>query len=206
MSKIDHKREFKELYGASAKAISIVQAPPLNFLMIDGMGNPNISQGFQQAVEALFTLSYTLKFTARKGPTGVDYTVMPLEGLWWMDDMSRFSMDRKDEWKWTLMIMQPGVVTKDLLTDGAKQVEKKKRLPALQQVRFEALHEGRCAQVLHVGPYEEVPPTIQRLHDFVLGQGFRLRGKHHEIYLSDPRKTAPEKLKTILRHPIEPAA
>ena len=201
MDKIDFKREFKKLYSASAKEPMIVDVPLMNFLMIDGAGDPNTAQEFQDAVEALYSVSYTLKFMVKKGDTAINYAVMPLEGLWWADDMSDFAAN-KDKWKWTLMIMQPEYVTKKLVDAALEQVEKKKNPPALPKIRFENLAEGLAAQVMHIGPYSAEGPTVEKLHNFVQEKGYVLRGKHHEIYLSDPRRSAPEKLKTIIRQPV----
>jgi len=171
--------------------------------MIDGEGDPNTSQAFQDAVEALFSISYTLKFMIKKGKEGIDYGVMPLEGLWWADDMSQFNIKNKANWKWTLMIMQPEYVTEKLFHESMEQVKKKKDLESLSKVRFEAFSEGKSAQIMHIGPFSEEGPTIERLHNFIKESGFKLVGKHHEIYLSDIRKAAPEKWKTIIRQPIK---
>lgn len=203
MKKIDYKKELKHLYAASAKNVEAVEVPQMNFLMIEGEGDPNTSQSFQDAVEALFSVSYTLKFMVKKGKQGIDYGVMPLEGLWWADDMSRFSIENKDIWKWTLMIMQPDCVTGDLVAEAIEQVKKKKSLTALPKLCFEAFSEGKAAQILHVGPFSEEGPTIQRVHDFIRAMKHKLSKKHHEIYLSDIRKAAPEKLKTIIRQPLK---
>lgn len=201
MEKIDYKRKLKELYSASAKKPEIVDVPIMNFLMIDGVGDPNKAPEFHEAIEALYSVSYTLKFMVKKEGF-VDYVVPPLEGLWWADNLNEFTAGNMDKWKWTLMIMQPEYVTEDLVKEAMEQVEKKKDLPALAKLRFEALSEGKSSQIMHIGPYSEELPTIQKLHEFVKEQGFELHGKHHEIYLSDPRKSAPEKMKTILRHPV----
>lgn len=203
MAKIDYKKELKHLYHSSAQAVAVVDVPPMNFLMIDGAGDPNTSQEFKDAVEALYTLSYTLKFMIKKGDVGIDYGVMPLEGLWWADDMSRFSTEHKDDWKWTVMIMQPEYVTRELCGAAVEQVRKKKDPKALSRVRFETFSEGRAAQIMHRGPFSEEGPTIEKLHTFIKEKGYRLSGKHHEIYVSDMRKTAPEKLKTIIRQPMK---
>jgi hypothetical protein len=138
----------------------------------------------------------------KKGPLAIDYGVLPLEGVWWAQDMSAFTTADKASWMWTLMIMQPEYVTMDLFEQALGQVRKKKALPALNQLRFESFHEGLCAQLLHVGPFSEEGPTVRRLHGFIEDHGYRRRGKHREIYLSDLRRTAPEKLKTIIRQPI----
>lgn len=175
----------------------------MNFLMIDGVGDPNTAQEFKDAMETLYAVSYTLKFMIKKGDTAIDYGVLPLEGLWWTDDMTKFSIANKDIWKWTVMIMQPEYVTTELFNEAFKQVEKKKNLATLPKIRFESFHEGSSAQIMHVGPYSAEGPTIEKLHSFIKEKGYELRGKHHEIYLSDPRKATPEKMKTVLRHPIK---
>lgn len=203
MPKIDFKKELKHLYNPSAKEVVIVDVPRMNFLMIDGAGDPNKAQEFKDAVEALYSVSYALKFMVKKGRTAIDYSVMPLEGLWWVDDMSKFGMEDKDAWKWTVMIMQPEFVTKDMFKKALEQVGKKKNLLALSKMKFEDFHEGLSAQIMHIGPYSAEGPTIKKLHNFIREKGYELRGRHHEIYLSDPRKSAPKKMKTIIRQPIE---
>lgn len=202
MPKIDYKKELKHLYNPSVKQISIVDVPAMNCLMIDGEGDPNTAPAFPEAVAALFTVSYTLKFMIKKSKGGIDYGVMPLEGLWWADDMSNFS-ENKDKWKWTLMIAQPEPVTSTLVDEATMQAAKKKSLPALPKLRFETFSEGKAAQIMHIGPFSEEGPTIMKVHAFIKENGFKLRGKHHEIYLSDIRKAAPEKWKTIIRQPLE---
>ena len=203
MTKIDFKKELKHLYKPSAKKVEIVDVPQMNFLMIDGEGDPNTSQEFQDAVEALYSLSYTLKFMIKKGDLKVDFGVMPLEGLWWTDDMSQFSTENKENWKWTLMIMQPEYVTAELFNEALEQVKKKKNPPALSKVRFEVFSEAKAAQIMHIGPFSEEGPTIKKVHNFIQENGCKLSGKHHEIYLSDIRKAAPEKWKTIIRQPMK---
>jgi hypothetical protein len=202
MEKIDYKKELKPLYQPSPKKIEIVDIPRMAFLMVDGKGDPNNSQGFQEAVEVLFGLSYTLKFMIKKGKEGIDYAVMPLEGLWWADDMSQFSLDRRDDWKWTVMIMQPEFVTHTLIDKGIGEAQKKKRVD-FSKVRFERFAEGKSAQILHIGPFSEEGPTVEKIHRFIKENGFTMTGKHHEIYLSDIRKSAPEKWKTIIRQPMK---
>ena len=137
------------------------------------------------------------------GKKTYDYPVMALEGLWWMDDMREFSLARKDEWKWTMMMMQPDIITPDWVELARADLIKKKNPVAASKIRFEAYHEGLSAQIMYFGPYADEGPTIQRLHDFIVESGHQLRGKHHEIYLSDPRRTAPEKLKTVIRQPMQ---
>ncbi len=200
LDKIDFKKELKALYNPSSKEVSIVDVPDMNFLMIDGQGAPS-SQEYMDAVQTLYPLAYALKFMVKKGK-GVDYGVAPLEGLWWMDNMAEFSVERKDEWKWTAMIMQPEYVSEADVKAAVEQVRKKK-LPALEKVRFERFHEGKAAQIMHIGPYSAEAANIQKIHTAIRAGGHELSGKHHEIYIGDPRKTAPEKLKTVLRQPMK---
>jgi len=203
VKKIDIKKELKQLYNASAKNPEIVNVPRMNFLMVNGEGDPNISEKYKNAVEALFGLSYTLKFMIKKSKMQIDYGVMPLEGLWWADDMTAFSMGKKELWKWTAMIMQPEYVTKDLFIEAQIQLKKKKDNVVLSEVRFESFLEGKSAQIMHIGPFSEEGPTIEKLHKYIEANGQKLSGKHHEIYLSDTRRSAPEKWKTIIRQPMK---
>jgi hypothetical protein len=173
----------------------------MNFLMIDGAGDPNTAQAYQDAVNALYSLAYTLKFIVKK-TQAVDYPVMALEGLWWADDMAEFSLANKAAWQWTMMIMQPELITPDLVARATQEAARKKPLPALRNIRFERYHEGLSAQIMHIGPYAAEAPTIEKLHRFIHDHGYALRGKHHEIYLSDPRKATPEKMKTVIRQPM----
>jgi hypothetical protein len=200
MEKIDFKKELKYLYNPSAKEVKIVDVPAMNFLLVNGEGAPTSPQ-YSEAIEALFSVSYTLKFMIKKN-TGVDFSVMPLEGLWWVDDMTKFSSERKDEWTWTAMIMQPKYVTANDFKLAVEQVKKKKNLPALPKVLFENFKEGPAAQVMYVGPFSAEGPTIAKIHACIQSSGHELSGKHHEIYLNNPATTAPEKLKTILRQPM----
>ena len=199
IKKIDFKKDFKHLYKPSAKEVGVVKVPAMNFLMIDGEGDPNTAQSFQDAIETLFSVSYTLKFKIKKGDVGIDYGVLPLEGLWWTDDMSKFSIENKDIWKWTLMIMQPEYINIDLVEIATAEVKKKKNLVAIDLVRFEEYSEGESAQIMHLGPFSEEGPTIAKLHEYIDTKGKKKSGKHHEIYLSDIRRAAPEKWKTIIR-------
>ena len=202
MQNVDLKKELKRLYQPSAKEVGQVQVPSLNFLMIDGEGDPNTSQAYAETVEALFAVSYVIKFMVKKGALAIDYGVMPLEGLWWADDMSSFSVSDKSKWKWTMMIMQPSFVTKEIIANAIAEVKKKKNLPALTKMYFEEFTEGLCAQILHIGPFSEEGPTIERVHQYIDTRGKRT-GKHHEIYLSDIRKADPAKWKTIIRQPMQ---
>ncbi len=201
MEKLDLKREYKELYNPSAKAISVVKAPTMNFLMVDGTGDPNVAQVYKDAVEALYAVSYALKFKVKREQK-VDYVVMPLEGLWWMDNMTLFSVENKAEWLWTMMIMQPKFVTPKMARQAMDEAAKKKGLAALSRVRFEKFAEGLAAQILYFGAYADEGPTIQKIHQYIHDTGHQLHGKHHEIYLGDPRKTTPAKLKTVIRQPM----
>lgn len=203
MKKVDLKKELKELYVPSSKEVSIVRVPKMNFLMIDGIGDPNTSKAYSDSIETLYSVSYSIKFILKKEKE-IDYVVMPLEGLWWAEDMGQFSTKNKDKWKWTSMIMQPDFVDKKVFEMAFEQVKIKKNLLMLSKIRFQSFSEGLSVQIMHIGPYSAEIPTIEKLHKFVKESGHNLRGKHHEIYLSDPRKTAPERIKTIIRQPIEP--
>jgi len=202
MAKINFKEELKHLYNPSAREIAAVKIPKMNFLMIDGKGNPNTAQEYKDAVEALFSVSYALKFQVKR-EKGLDYGVLPLESLWWVDDMTEFTPAQKDKWKWTSMIMQPKSVKTESVNNTFEQVEKKKNLPALSKMRFESFLEGLSAQIMHIGPYSAEGPTIEKLHAFIKKKGYELRGRHHEIFLSDPRRSKPERLKTIIRQPMK---
>ncbi len=202
MENIDYKKTYSAFYNPSKKEFSLVGIPKMNFLMIDGSGDPNTSQSFQDAVEALYAVSYKLKFMVKKGPLEIDYKVMPLEGLWWAADMQAFTTSRKDDWLWTLMIMQPDIIQEDMVKDALVDVERKKNPTALPKIRFEAYEEGLSAQILYIGPYAEEGPIIERLHTFITENRSKPNGKHHEIYLSDVRRVDPSRNKTIIRQPI----
>ena len=201
MSKIDPKKELKHLYRPSAKKVVVVDVPLMNFLMIGGHGDPNTTQEYEDAAKALYAVAYALKFMSKK-EKGMDYVVPPLEALWWVDNMEEFTTEDKSAWEWTMMIMQPEPVTPEMFEGALKQVKKKKNPPALSKIRFESFPEGLSVQIMYVGPYSEEGPTIEKMHDFIEKNGYESRGKHHEIYLSDPRRTAPERLKTVLRQPV----
>lgn len=201
MDKTDLKSELKSLYKPSAKEVVAIEVPVFNFLMIDGEGNPNTCCSYRESVEALFSVSYTIKFALKKG-IALDYVVMPLEGLWWADDLTSFNREEKESWKWTMMIMQPPQASKKIVDSAIASVREKKSLPGLSKIRFEPFKEGRCAQIMHIGPFSAEGPTIQRVHDYISSHS-ALRGKHHEVYLSDIRRAAPEKWRTIIRQPME---
>ncbi len=205
-TKLDLKKELKQFYSSSPQQVSIVDVPRLNFLMIDGKGDPNSAPEYQQAIDALYGVSFTLKFMIKNSPTGTDYVVMPLEGLWWQEGGNAFSINDKDNWLWTAMIMQPQFVTAELAKQATEEVEKKKKLPALGQMRFDSLHEGLAVQIMHIGPYSDEAASVAKLHGFMRNNGYEFAGKHHEIYLSDPRRTKPQRLRTIIRQPVRPVA
>ena len=202
MGKMDVRKELKPLYQPPANEVVRIEVPTMNFLMVDGEGDPNTSQQFKEAVETLYSLSYTLKFMVKKGPKAIDYGVMPLEGLWWSQDMSTFTGGDKSKWKWTLMIMQPKYVSRNLVDAAVVEVRKKKNPAALPKARFHTFSEGLVAQTMHIGPFSDEGPTVQRVHDFIDYCGGKRVGKHHEIYLSDIRKSDPKKWKTIIRQPM----
>ncbi len=206
MPKIDLRKQLKHLYNPPKNKFTVVDVPAMNFLMIDGEGDPNTSKDFQAAMEALYSMSYTLKFALKFGKYGgkkYDYSVMAPEGLWWVDDMTQFSTEAKGMWKWTVMIMQPDFITRSMFTAARKEVAEKRNPAALSKVRFAKYKEGSSAQIMYIGKFADEGPTIQRLHEFIKESGHQLRGKHHEIYMSDPRRTAPEKLKTVIRQPFK---
>jgi len=201
LERIDHRKELKALYRASASP-AIVDVPAMNFLMVDGTGDPNTSPDYAAAIAALYGVSFTLKFSIKRDPRRIDYSVMPLEGLWWADDHHSFLAGEKSKWHWTMMIMQPDFISRTDVDGAIAAASRKRSNPALAQLRFQSFVEGRAAQLLYVGPYADEGPTIQQLHSFIAGQGGTLTGKHHEIYLSDPRRASPDKLKTIIRQPF----
>lgn len=203
MAKIDLKAEYRSLYHAPRHDFALIEVPPLSYIVVDGAGDPNTAPAYAAAVEALYALSYTLKFMS-KAAFGRDYVVAPLEGLWWAKDMSAFIRRDKAAWSWTMMILQPDWITPEHVHAAKGEVLMKKGLPGLERARLAVLHEGLSAQILHVGPYDAEGPVLQRLHETWLpSQGLRPSGHHHEIYLSDPRKVAPERCKTILRQPVK---
>lgn len=202
MTKVDFKKELGS-YHAKHNEFRIVDVPKLQYLMIDGHGDPNTSQEFKDAILALYPIAYKLKF-ASKLELGKDYTVMPLEGLWWADDMSAFTTARdKSQWDFTLIIMQPEWITRDMFKKAVAKVAEKNPSKWLGEVRLETLHEGPSVQVLHIGSFDNEAAVLSEMHhEFIPVNNLELTGKHHEIYLSDFRKVAPEKLRTILRQPV----
>lgn len=201
VTKLDLRQQLKSLYHPPASEVVMVNVPDMQFLMVDGTGNPNTSPAYQEALEALYGVAYTLKFQVKK-EQAIDYPVMALEGLWWAEDMQAFSIANKEDWQWTMMIMQPDLVTAQLFEQAREQVKRKKDTPALATMRLQRFHEGAAAQIMHIGPYAAEGPTIARVHAFIREQGYRFAQKHHEIYLSDPRRAAPDKMKTVIRQPV----
>jgi hypothetical protein len=201
MAKRDFKKELKHLYQPSKKEFSVVDVPPMNFLMIDGRGDPNNNPDFQKGMDALYGMVYTIKFALK--PQGVEFVVPPSEALWWMEDMSEFSLETKHRWEWTMMIMQPDEVTQEIVAAAQQELARKKDPPALSKLRYERFHEGLSVQIMYIGAYADEGPTIARMHDFIKESGYDFNGKHHEIYLGDPRRTKPERLKTVIRQPVK---
>jgi hypothetical protein len=206
MAKKDLSKELQLLYFPSAKEPALVKVPKMSFLMVDGQGDPNTSKDYMNAIGALYSVAYTAKFTLKKSAKGKDFTVMPLESLWWADDPKDFPNGEKRKWHWTAMIMVPKHVTKRVVNDTIAQLKKKgkdKELPGLPKLRLEEFDEGLSAQIMHIGPYSEERPNIEKLHKHIVESGHKIVGKHHEIYLGDPRRTKPEKLKTVIRQPMK---
>lgn len=202
MEKIDFRKTMKALYLPPAGRFVEIDVPAMRFLMVDGKGDPNKAQSYAEAVEALYSVAYTLKFMVKK-ELAKDYTVPPLEGLWWSDDMASFVAREKDKWSWTMMIMVPDFVPEVMVAKAIAAAGAKKELPALPLVRLETYAEGLSVQTMHIGTYDAEGPTLMRLHSKYLPEnGLVENGHHHEIYIGDPRKSAPEKLKTVLRQPV----
>ncbi|AKG54015.1 hypothetical protein DGWBC_1370 [Dehalogenimonas sp. WBC-2] len=202
MEKIDYKKELKHLYNPPQKEPVFIDVPPMNYLMVDGQGKPDSIEA-QQAIQALYSVAYSLKFMIKKAME-VDYGVLPLEGLWWAEDMESFRAGDKNAWRWTYMIMQPDLINAEMVDTAVGEVKRKKRPAAIGKLRFESFDEGRSAQIMHIGSYADEGPNIEKLHTFIHNAGLTFDGKkqkHHEIYLSDPGRTAVEKLKTIVRQP-----
>lgn len=201
MTKFDYKKDLKPLYFPPAKTFTFIEVPPMNFLMLDGHGDPNKAPAFQEGMEALYSMAYTIKFALK--PQGIEYVVPPSEALWWMEDMSQFGVGPKDNWDWTMMIMQPGEVSAEVVEQARAMAARKKELPALGKLRFESFHEGLSVQITYFGAYADEGPTIARMHAFIHEQGYELTGKHHEIYLGNLRRTEPDKLRTVIRQPVK---
>ena len=206
MTKVDFKKE-SDCYRAELGVFRVLELPPTQYLMVDGHGDPNVAEEYADALAALYPVAYRLKF-ASKLDLGRDYVVPPLEALWWAADMDVFTSARdKSRWDWTAMIMTPDWITGAMFEQALAEVAAKNRPASLDDVRLETLREGRCVQTLHVGPYDAEAEVLAEMHgSFIPGSGLRMSGKHHEIYLGDPRRVAPSKLRTILRQPVDGAA
>jgi hypothetical protein len=207
MEKLDLRKQYKDLYIPPANKVTLVDVPTFKFILlkdaIEEGKAPGTSPAFQNATEALYSISYNLKFMSKKrAENPIDYGVMALEALWWVED-GAFDIDDPGNWLFKAMLMQPDHITEDMFQKALAQVRKKKPNPALDLLRFENFHEGLCMQIMHIGPYAEEPATIARMDAFATENGYKTRGKHHEIYHGDPRRTKPENLKTVLRHPVE---
>lgn len=205
MTHYDVKRDLKECYAPKNSEWALVEVPRQLFIALDGHGDPNTSDEFARAVEALYAVAYTIKFASKRS-LDADFVVGPLEGLWWADDPRAFITRAKDTWRWRMLISQPDWITEDMIADATQTALAKKRLPAIAEVRRETLHEATSAQLLHNGPYDDEGPALATLHDdYLPAHNLRASGLHHEVYLSDRRKADPAKLKTILRQPVQPA-
>lgn len=199
---LDLRRPLGKLY-APARTPVLIDVPTMAFLMVDGRGDPNTSPAYRAAVEALYSVAYAAKFAVRH-MSGTDFRVMPLEGLWWVPDGTPFTIEDKSDWQWTAMIMQPEPVTPEIVELARRTAAARKPLAAVERVRLELFTEGLAAQVLHQGGYDEEAPTVARLHRFIAEQGYVPAGRHHEIYLNDPSRTAPGALRTLIRQPVQP--
>ena len=201
LTRVDLRRELSALYSAK-RVPAFVDVPELPMLMIDGHGDPNTAPAYADAVQAMYSVAYTIRFALKRRPAAVDAPVMPLEGLWWTPDMATFSTDDKSQWNWTMMIVVPEQVTAAVVEDARTAAARKRPHSSLDRVRLERFAEGRCAQILHVGPYSAEGPTVAALHAFIADNRGTLSRRHHEIYLGDPHRAAPEKLRTIVRQPV----
>jgi len=210
MDKLDLRKQYKSLYNPSAKEVALVDVPPLKFAIVDGQIEPGASPGtsasFKEAIQALYGISYTLKFMSKQRKEDpIDYTVMGLEALWWVEGVD-FDISRPDQWSWKAMILQPEHITESMYLEALAQLRKKKPGPSLEKLRFETIVEGLCIQTMHIGPYSAEPATVDKMRAFAKANGYIRLGKHHEIYLGDPFRTDPAKLKTVLRQPVEKVA
>lgn len=202
MEKYDVKTAHKALYSPPKSDFVVVDVPPMQYFAVEGEGDPNTASAYVEAIEALYSTSYAVKFQSKK-ELGRDFVVAPLEGLWRADDMSAFTSRDKSAWQWTMMINQPEWITEEMMQQAVEKARAKNDNPVLAKLRLLTLTEGTVVQILHIGSYDDEAPTLARLHDeYIPNNGFVFNGDHHEIYLSDARRTAPEKLKTVLRQPV----
>jgi hypothetical protein len=204
-AKVDFKTTQKELYRPSSKEVVVIEVPEMQFLMIDGIGSPGDSKEYQNAIAALYPVAFKTKFLSKK--KGKDYVVPPLEGLWWADNMDDYRSGNRDKWKWTMMIRQPDWITKETIEEAIEMTKtnKPELSGLLDKLRLECYKEGQCAQIMHLGPFSEEGPTVEKVHNFIgehKGKYDGLSQKHHEIYLSDPRRAKPENMKTVIRQPF----
>jgi hypothetical protein len=211
MKKIDYKKDFKQLYSPPREPV-IVTVPKMKYLMVTGAGSPESKKHhvpFQQAIQALYGIAYTIKFTLKFSKKGPEYTIPPLDGLWWMKGKNDFDLKRPADWRWQLMIAQPDHITvqhiKDAINTITERAKKKKEIPStfLKKIKLITWNEGLCVQIMHIGPYDKEKPNIDKIHVFAKAEGYKLHGLHHEIYIGDPRKMQPSKLKTVIRQPIK---
>ena len=207
MEKIDLRRELRYLYSPPSKSVVVIDVPAFNYVMVDGTlhpgETPETSNEFQQSIGALYGVSYTLKFQAKlRKENPINYSVMALEGLWWVES-GKFDFQTVEPWFYTLLMLQPSFITAEMYQEAVHQLMQKRPSPAVECLRFERFEEGLCVQTMHIGPYADEPITIQKMQDFMQAKGYSRRGKHHEIYLGDPRRASPDKLKTVLRQPVE---
>jgi len=202
LTKLDLKRELRRLYFPPSAQPVLVDVPEMAFLMIDGRGDPHTTPDYREAVEALFSVSFALKFMTKRCDPEDDYTVMPLEALWWSEHAGSFDPVHRTSWNWTALIAQPPMITGPMVERAVAEAGAKRELPAVRRMRFDRFREGLCAQVMHIGPYEEEERTIEKLHAFIAEHDYPIRGRRHEIYLSDPRRTAPERIRTVIRQPV----
>ncbi|MEI3507655.1 MAG: GyrI-like domain-containing protein [Bacilli bacterium] len=217
MEKIDYKKEYKDIYMPT-KTPTFIDVPEITYIMVDGKGDPNTSEEYKKAMEILYGLSFTIKMSKMKGntPEGYfDYVVPPLEGLWWLDktNFDGLNITDKSEFKWTSMIRQPEFVTEEVYKWACQELKNKKPDIDLSKTRLETLKEGKCVQIMHIGPYDTEPESINKINEYIkennlkdaIGDTYETGQikKHHEIYLGDPRRTKPENLKTVIRHPVK---
>jgi hypothetical protein len=204
MKKLDLRKKYKDLYLPSAKKVVVVEVPDFLFVMIDGQmekgQSPGTSPAFQEAMMALYGAAYTLKFMSKlRKKNAIDYPVMALEALWWVED-GKFDITKPDNWRWRAIIMQPDHISPEMFAEAVGKLREKRPSPSVGKLRLERFYEGLCIQTMHIGPYASEPATLERMRAFAAEIGYVLQNEHHEIYLSDPRRAAPEKLKTVLRH------
>ncbi|MBA4419949.1 MAG: hypothetical protein C0391_02265 [Anaerolinea sp.] len=202
MESFDFRKEYRASLMPKPGQVEFVIVPAMHFLMLDGHGDPNTSMDYQASFAALYGIAYNLKFRFKK-ERGIDYNLLAIECLWWVQNMELFSAERKDDWCWTMMLFQPYFISIADVREAVTDIAMKKHVPGLEKVRYEVYKEGLSAQTMHLGSYSEEKPAIDLLHQSIAEHGYVKRGKHHEIYLGDPRKSAPEKLKTIIRQPVE---